>query len=120
MPKLADVNRLLRSDRMPLEALVWLTGLLVVALPDPTAVRTWTLCLFEATGLITWLGAQACPGCGLGHAVAYLFRGQLAASFAAHPLAVPVVLTLIGRSIKVICESLQVQNETVGHVLWQK
>lgn len=120
MYKLVAVNRLLRSGRLPLEALVWLAGMVLIALPDPTVVRTWTLCLFETTGLISWLGLEVCPGCGLGHAVAYLFRGQLAASLAAHPLGIPVVVILIGRSIKVIYESLQFRSEGVGHVLWQK
>lgn len=105
MHKLANINRLLRSGRVPLEAFVWLGGLVLIALPDPTVLRTWTLCLFETVGLVEWLGMHACPGCGLGHAVAYLFRGEFAASFAAHPLGIPVVLALIGRSTKVIYES---------------
>ncbi len=120
MYKLADAKRLLTSGRVPLEAFVWLGGLLLVALPDPTVVRTWTLCLFEAIGLVEGLGIHACPGCGLGHAVAYLFRGLLAASFAAHPLGIPVVLMLIGRSTKVIYESLRFQDRAAGNLLWQK
>ena len=120
MHKLVDVSRWLRSGRVPVEAFVWLGGLLAVALPDPTLVQTWTLCLFENIGVVAWLDLQHCPGCGLGHAVAYLVRGELAASLAAHPLGVPVVLALVGRSTKAIYESLSFRKGVVGSVLWQK
>jgi hypothetical protein len=32
-----------------------------------------------------------CPGCGMGHAVVYALRGDLSASFAAHPLGIPLL-----------------------------
>jgi hypothetical protein len=37
------------------------------------------------------LGVSFCPGCGLGHSIAWLARGDLAASFQAHPLGLPAV-----------------------------
>ncbi len=120
MHKLVKASRWLTSGRVPVEAFIWLGGLLAVAWPDPTVVRTWTLCLFETLGLVEWLGMQACPGCGLGHAVAYLVRGELTASFASHPLGIPVVLVLIGRSTKAIYESLSFQDGKMGPLLWQK
>lgn len=32
-----------------------------------------------------------CPGCGMGHALVYALRGDLSASFAAHPLGIPLL-----------------------------
>jgi hypothetical protein len=32
-----------------------------------------------------------CPGCGMGHAVVYALRGDFSASFAAHPLGIPLL-----------------------------
>lgn len=42
------------------------------------------LCLFRA--LTGW----RCPGCGMGHALQAAFRGDWAASWAAHPLGIPL------------------------------
>jgi hypothetical protein len=38
---------------------------------------------------ITW-----CPGCGLGHAISFLFHGDLKSSFHAHWLGVPAVIII--------------------------
>ncbi len=73
--------------RFPVEAAIWVAGLGAMAALDPTGSgQTW--CVFSR------LGIEFCPGCGLGHAVALLARGEWAASSASHPLAVPVVLGL--------------------------
>lgn len=78
--------------RFPVEAAIWVAGLGAMVMLDPTGEsQTW--CLFSR------LGIEICPGCGLGHAVAFLVRGEWAASFASHPLAVPVIL---GLSIRVM------------------
>jgi hypothetical protein len=58
---------------------------------DPRAEGLTTLCLLHH------LGFEFCPGCGLGHAVAFLARGDVQASLAAHPLGIPVVAGLIAR-----------------------
>jgi hypothetical protein len=44
-----------------------------------------TLCPFR---LLTGL---PCPGCGMGHAVVFALRGDFSASFAAHPLGLPLL-----------------------------
>jgi hypothetical protein len=77
----------------PWEGVVWFVGLIAVSVPDPTIERTWSLCLFDM------LGITFCPGCGLGHAVAFLMRGEWALSFASHPLAIPTVAILVGRVV---------------------
>jgi len=85
------VSRLEAALRaVPREAYVWLGGLLALAAADPTAPPLLDLCLFEAVGL------SFCPGCGLGHAVAWLARGDVAASFHAHPLGIPAAAVLLG------------------------
>lgn len=70
------------------EAAFWTAGLVGVATMDPEAGVGFTLCLLEHLGVF-------CPGDGLGQATAYLVRGNFAASWSAHPLAVPVLLVLL-------------------------
>ncbi|NBC84810.1 MAG: DUF2752 domain-containing protein [Bacteroidetes bacterium] len=81
--------------RFPAEAAIWAVGLIVMAAMDPaTDGETW--CVFARMG-IEW-----CPGCGLGHAIALLARGEWAASFAAHPLGGVVVAGLTIRILDLI------------------
>ncbi|TXF90126.1 DUF2752 domain-containing protein [Neolewinella aurantiaca] len=65
------------------EILFWSAALLALALNSPE-VKGQSLCFFRFAGL------SHCPGCGLGTSISHLFRGHLAASFAAHPFGVPV------------------------------
>jgi hypothetical protein len=73
---------------LPFEALFWTAGLVAMAAMDPRGDHLFSLCPLDA------IGVSICPGCGLGHAVAYLARGELVASVQAHPLGVPAVLIL--------------------------
>ncbi|MFB6231445.1 MAG: DUF2752 domain-containing protein [Salinibacter sp.] len=73
---------------LPFEALFWTAGLVAMAAMDPQGDHLFSLCPLDAVGV------SICPGCGLGHAVAYLARGELVASVQAHPLGVPAVLIL--------------------------
>lgn len=73
---------------IPFEAVFWAVGLGAVASINPEAKEVVNLCLFENLGLF-------CPGDGLGRGVAHLARGNLAASWVAHPLAGPVVAVLL-------------------------
>lgn len=82
----ADLVR--RWRHLPLDALFWTLGLLAMATMNPEGEHLISLCPLDA------LGASFCPGCGLGHAVAYLARGELVASVKAHPLGLPAVLIL--------------------------
>jgi len=74
---------------LPIEALFWATALVAVAVPAPQTGLGMNLCLIEALGL-------PCLGDGLGRSIAHLARGQVAASWAAHPLGGPAVAILIG------------------------
>ncbi|MFK7843773.1 MAG: DUF2752 domain-containing protein [Rhodothermales bacterium] len=98
----------------PWEAIIWIAGVAFVAFPDPAIARDWSLCFFELLGITGEGGVLgSCPGCGLGHAVAYLFRGAFLQSMDAHLLGLPAVVILLGRSIGLIWKySVSVLN---GH-----
>ena len=74
-----------------LEAGVWLVGLVLVALPDPSLPSAIDLCVFKAIGL------PGCPGCGLGHAMGYLFRGEWMLALESHWLSPFVLAVLVTR-----------------------
>jgi len=76
------------------EALCWVTGLVLLAFLDPEAPHLFSFCPFS------WVFENGCPGCGLGHAIAFLYRGQWLASWHAHPLAVPALFLLTRRIFK--------------------
>ncbi|GAB5520997.1 MAG: hypothetical protein RhofKO_32480 [Rhodothermales bacterium] len=84
------------TRRLPLEALIWTAGLIALACTNPNAPGLFDLCVFK------WLGFSGCPGCGLGHAIAHLFRGEWLASWQAHPLGVPALLVLVGRIVTLL------------------
>ncbi|PTX15268.1 uncharacterized protein DUF2752 [Pontibacter mucosus] len=77
--------------KAPLEALLWGVGLTLLALMDPRGDHLLSFCPFS------WVLESGCPGCGLGHGVAFLARGEWRASWEAHPLTVPAVLLLLWR-----------------------
>ncbi|MFB6274450.1 MAG: DUF2752 domain-containing protein [Salinibacter sp.] len=91
----ASIVRWVRG--VPLEAVFWAAALAAAASIDPQASGGVNLCLIEQLGL-------PCPGDGLGTSIAHLVRGQWAASWAAHPLAGPVVGVLVYH-IVTLCRS---------------
>ena len=96
MPKLIEIMR-----RIDSEAYIWILGLAVVAFIDPYSDGRFSVCIFKN------LGFDFCPGCGLGRSVAYLARGEIAASFYAHPLGVPAVAVLMHRILQLVRNSLR-------------
>lgn len=72
------------------ELIFWVSGMVALALSDPAKAH-YVLCPLKLMGF-TW-----CPGCGLGHAISYLFHGELSSSFRAHWLGVPAVLIIARR-----------------------
>jgi hypothetical protein len=75
------------------EALMWVAGLLVLAASDPYSDFHFTLFWPQ------WVFGIQSPGHGLGHSIAYLFRGDLFGSLDSHMLGVPVVIALTYRII---------------------
>lgn len=76
--------------RRNLEAFVWIGALIVLAFSDPMASH-YSLCPLHNMGF-DW-----CPGCGLGHSISWLFRGQIEQSFYAHPLGIPALIIILFR-----------------------
>lgn len=96
-----------RAQRfVPWEALVWIGGVTAMATMDPAGAHLFRLCPLDA------LGFTFCPGCGLGHSVAYLARGAVMKSVHAHPLGGPAVLILIGHSGRLIRQTYQVYDRS--------
>lgn len=77
------------------ELICWLSGLLIVAISDP-CYSHYTLCIFKLAGF------PYCPGCGLGHSLGFLVRGEFAASFNAHPLGMPALFFIFLRIYRLI------------------
>jgi uncharacterized membrane protein len=76
--------------RSRFEALVWTTGLTLMATMRPADTHA-SLCPLRLSGL------GFCPGCGLGLSIAWLFRGEFVQSFHAHPLGMAAVAILLWR-----------------------
>ncbi len=73
------------------EALIWLVGLAVVAIGDPSSERHFTLFWPQ------WVFGIQSPGFGLGHSIGYLFRGDIQSSLNSHLLGAPAVAVLLWR-----------------------
>lgn len=80
--------------RARLEAFIWIGGIVLMALMSPSNAHA-SLCPFSAMGL------SFCPGCGLGHSISYLVRGDFQASFIAHPLGMFALLMLVWRTLQI-------------------
>ena len=87
-------NILWQFIRYNLEAIIWITAIVLLAIMEPTCDHS-SICPFNALGL------GFCPGCGLGHSISFLFRGDLVSSFNAHPLGMFAVIILLYRSISI-------------------
>lgn len=89
------MKKLIRHIRRNSEALIWVIAIVALATMDPTAAHV-SLCPLAN------LGWDFCPGCGLGHSIAYIFRGDFAASFAEHPLGLPALIMLLFRVVTLV------------------
>ena len=73
------------------EAGIWTVGLAAMCITDPTAESWIELCVFKALGL------GECPGCGLGHALGFLVRGEWNLAIESHLLSPVVAVVLMHR-----------------------
>jgi hypothetical protein len=89
-----NLRRVYLFFRARFEAFLWIAGLLLMAFMAPSNAHS-TLCPFSALGL------GFCPGCGLGHSISYLARGDFQASFMAHPLGLFAVVVLLWRIVQI-------------------
>jgi hypothetical protein len=81
------------TKRVSPEAVIWLAALAGLAIVNPETGPPFTICPLANMGL------EFCPGCGLGRSVSYLFRGEVAASWHAHPLGIFAVIVLSYRIV---------------------
>jgi len=73
------------------ELAFWVAGLTFLALANPKAAVHFTLCPLKL------LGFKWCPGCGLGHAISFLFHGDIMGSLHAHWLGAPALIIILHR-----------------------
>lgn len=74
-------EKLVRLRKFPWELAFWLGALLFIYFTTgPVHEAHFTLCP------IGMLGMGFCPGCGLGHSIGEIFRGEFLNSFYTHPL----------------------------------
>ncbi len=78
---------------IPIEAIVWLLGLIFLVLIDPITSNHWSICPLKNLGL------DFCLGCGLGTSMHYLFHGNFYQSWQIHPLGIVAVPILLSRII---------------------
>lgn len=78
------------------EAIVWLGGLLALALMNPDSTQHYSFCVFKN------LGFNYCPGCGLGHSISYFLHGDLVRSWQVHPLGVVATIILVTRTLSLL------------------
>jgi hypothetical protein len=78
------------------EALIWIFGLIYLALINSPEATHFTICPLSN------LGFKYCPGCGLGNSISYLFRGDFTLSFHSHPLGIFALVIIIFRIITII------------------
>jgi hypothetical protein len=86
--------------RIPREAAIWLLALIALAIA-PQSVGHFTLCPLGNAGI------AICPGCGLGRSIGYLFRGEIAESWHAHPLGIFAVFVLSYRIVLLILNAFK-------------
>ncbi|MEX0720882.1 MAG: DUF2752 domain-containing protein [Balneolaceae bacterium] len=82
----------MRFLKSHLEWTTFTVGLLLLALMDPSGTGV-SFCLFDLAGI------EYCPGKGLGHSIAYTFRGDFEAALKVHFAGPFAVLILSSRII---------------------
>jgi hypothetical protein len=80
------------------ELIFWIAALVSLAFTNPAGPAHFSLCPLKAMG-VTW-----CPGCGLGHAISWLFRGNIRNSFHAHWLGIPALCIILYRIYTLIVQ----------------
>lgn len=75
-------------------------AIMALGLFNPTSGSHFSLCPLKL------LGFNWCPGCGIGHAIAYLLHGDIGNSLKAHWLGIPALLIILYR----ICNLIYLQT----------
>ena len=83
-----------------LELFCWCIGLIYLASINPAEAHI-SICP------VKWLSGIDCPGCGLGHSISWLFRGNIIQSMEEHLFGIPTLLIIVFRIGKLINLALQ-------------
>lgn len=86
---------------LKLETIIWVGGLLFLAINNPIGHDHFTICPIKN------LGFSFCPGCGLGESISYIFRLQIIESFNSHPLGIIAFILIINRIVNLLLKSLR-------------
>ena len=98
----------MKKIRPHIEWVAFMIGLILMATMDPMTKGT-SFCFFEL------LGISFCPGEGLGHSIAWLFRGELSYALQAN-LFGPVAVIILSLRIIQIWKDLYTNTTTqIGH-----
>ncbi|MEX2462709.1 MAG: DUF2752 domain-containing protein [Balneolaceae bacterium] len=81
------------------------TGLLLMALLDPFSDA-------ESLCILSRLGFEYCPGCGLGTSVSHIFRGEFFASIQANPVGLFAVLIIPARVVSIFHRNYNYKKRT--------
>jgi hypothetical protein len=73
------------------ELIFWVAALILLGMSDPAAATHFTLRPSKLMG-INW-----CPGCGMGHSIAFLLHGDISNFFRAHWLGIPALVVICHR-----------------------
>ena len=84
--------------RINIELIFWIGGLTWLALINPLETH-FTLCPVKN------LGFSFCPGCGLGHSISFIFKGQIKESFHHHPLGIFALIVILIRIFRLVRNS---------------
>ncbi|MCX6272939.1 MAG: DUF2752 domain-containing protein [Bacteroidetes bacterium] len=102
------VNKLFRLLSKYSELIFWSLGLFILAFSDPCQTHG-TFCLFKLAGF------HYCPGCGLGHSISFLFRGDFWGSFHSHPLGIPALIFILLRIYRLLLLNKIINLKTKKH-----
>jgi len=90
--------------KIPFELFFWIAALaFIFATAGPGGEPHFTLCPLANMGF-DW-----CPGCGLGHSIGHVFKGDIQASFSSHPfgiIALGIILHRIFTLLKIEIKKL--------------
>ncbi|HKB85793.1 MAG TPA: DUF2752 domain-containing protein [Ignavibacteriaceae bacterium] len=86
------------------EALIWISGILLLAFINVGNSSHFTVCPFRN------LGIDFCPGCGLGKSIHYFLHLQIEQSLNAHPLGIVAFAVLVRRIYELLRNSFNNQK----------
>lgn len=83
------------------------TGIILLALMNPYVEHSFSWCLFE------WVGFPYCPGEGLGHSIAFIFRGEVNQAMEANILGFFALPVIMGRIVKLVSRNIYLHNNPI-------